>query len=57
MICQLAEEREKAIKEFAEKLKAKIAIHYCKHCGKVFDYTDVFNNGVDIVLEEVVGEE
>ena len=59
--CGLLEQRVKArveaIKEFAEKLKAKKAIHYCKHCGKEIDYTDVFNDSVDTILKEMVGEE
>ena len=44
-----------AIKEFAERLKAKEAIHFCK-CGEPFVYTDLFNGEVDNLVKEMVGE-
>ena len=48
--------RAEAIKEFAEMLKAKEAIHFCK-CGEPFVYTDLFNGEVDNLVKEMVGEQ
>lgn len=48
--------RAEAIKEFAERLKAKEAIHFCK-CGEAFVYTDLFNSEIDDLVKESVGEE
>lgn len=44
-----------AVKEFAERAKTEKAIHNCE-CGKFFDYTDVFNDYIDNLLKEKVGE-
>ena len=44
-----------AIKEFAERLKAKEAIHFCK-CGETFVYTDLFNGELDNLVKEMVGK-
>lgn len=51
-----SEIRAEAIKEFAERLKAKEAIHFCK-CGEAFVYTDLFNSEIDDLVKESVGEE
>jgi precorrin-2 methylase len=48
--------RAEAVKEFAEKLKAKEAVHFCK-CGQSFVYTDLFNGEIDNILNEMVDEE
>jgi hypothetical protein len=44
--------RIKAIKEFAKRLKAKEAIHFCK-CGQPFVYTDLFNGEIDNIAKEM----
>lgn len=44
-----------AIKEFAERLKAKEAIHFCK-CGQPFVYTDLFNGEIDNIVKEMTEE-
>lgn len=44
--------RAEAIKEFAERLKVKKAIHYCK-CGRDIDTTDIVNNYIDNLAEEM----
>ncbi len=44
-----------AIKDFAERLKAKEAIHFCK-CGEPFVYTDLFNGEIDNLVKEMVGD-
>ena len=41
-----------ARKEFAERLKAKEAIHFCK-CGEAFVYTDLFNGEIDNLVKEM----
>ena len=41
-----------AIKEFAERLKAKEAVHFCK-CGQPFVYTDLFNGEIDQIAKEM----
>lgn len=48
--------KSEALKEFAERLKAKEAIHFCK-CGEAFVYTDLFNGEVDNLVKEMVGEQ
>ena len=47
--------RAEAVKEFAERLKAKEAVHFCK-CGQPFVYTDLFNGEIDNLVKEMVGE-
>ena len=47
--------KSEARKEFAERLKAKEAIHFCK-CGEPFVYTDLFNGEIDNLLEEMESE-
>jgi hypothetical protein len=44
--------RAEAIKEFAERLKAKEAIHFCK-CGQPFVYTDLFNGEIGNIVKEM----
>ena len=44
-----------ARKEFAERLRAKKAIHFCK-CGEPFVYTDLFNGEIDNLLKEMENE-
>lgn len=44
-----------AVKEFAERLKAKKAIHFCK-CGEPFVYTDLFNGEIDNLVKEMENE-
>lgn len=46
----IEQHRLNAIKEFAEELKAKEAVHFCK-CGQPFVYTDLFNGEIDDLLE------
>ncbi len=43
-----------AIKEFAKRLKATKAIHYCK-CGRDIDITDPVNSYIDTVAVELGG--
>ena len=47
--------KSESLKEFAERLKAKKAIHFCK-CGEPFVYTDLFNGEIDNLLEEMERE-
>lgn len=48
--------KREAIKEFAERLKAKGIVCFCK-CGQSFVYTDLFNGEIDNLVNEMVGEE
>jgi cell division protein FtsB len=50
-----SEIKAEAIKEFAERLKAKEATHFCK-CGQPFVYTDLFNGEIDNLVKEMVGD-
>ena len=47
--------RIEAVKEFAERLKAKEAIHFCK-CGEAFVYTDLFNSEIDDLVKEMTAQ-
>ncbi len=51
----VAKAKTEVVKEFAERLKAKEATHFCK-CGKPFVYTDLFNGEIDNLVKEMVGE-
>jgi hypothetical protein len=48
----IARAKSEAIKEFAERLKAKEATHFCK-CGRTFTYTDLFNGEIDTIVKEM----
>lgn len=43
------------MKDFAERFRAKKAIHFCK-CGESFVYTDLFNGEIDSLLKEMESE-
>ena len=51
----ISKAKAEAIKEFAERLKAKEAIHFCK-CGEPFVYTDLFNGEIYNLVKEMVGD-
>lgn len=48
--------REKAYKEFAEKLKEKAYSHICRYMGNVYDITAVEVGDIDNLLNELVGD-
>lgn len=48
--------KSETIKEFAKRLKAKEAIHFCK-CGEPFVYTDLFNGEIDTLVKEMTEKE
>lgn len=48
--------RAEAVKEFAEKWKAKRVIIYCT-CGRRIDITETFNDNVDIIVKEMTEDE